>query len=526
MHSFRFFPSLVSLVPFFLLVNDVVEATVKVDFAKRAGSSTIGRRSDGTVAITGKKDLTYELGGGYYATISVGNPPQPVELLIDTGSSDLVVQAPQTCGNRVGQNPCGGGTFDPSRSRSYKVTGPGQFSTQFQNGEANQGDIATDDVSFGGITLQNATVAVGLAANGTTHTGLIGIGYDRDATAGPLTTLNSMVQAGIIKSEIFSVWLDDMAADGGSILFGGIDESKFDTNAGLVTLDILTNPLSNRFDKYLVSMTNISATIGGQVISPPLSSSQNANSSGSLPYLPVVADTGAPAMILPEQVFAAINSYIGSIQPPGFDKHYGLFCSEKQNQTLQNSVISWTLGDPKNTSISITYNVTLSDLVVPIFIPGTKQPFSMPGPDGKPAELCAFGLQPKPPGSQFYLMGDPFLRAMFVVFDQTQNQLSFGKPLFNSTRSTPVAISSNSTLPDVVASEPASDAETPTSQASNQVTATASASNSGSSSTSGGTAKQTGNAAAGLTTPTIGGSMLVAIWTLVMGFAGVFAFAL
>ncbi|KAF2236257.1 acid protease [Viridothelium virens] len=523
MHSFRSLSSLGFLFPLFLLVNDIVEAAVKVDFTKRAGSPTLGRR---TVGVTGKKDLTYELGGGYYATISVGNPPQPVELLIDTGSSDLVVQSPQSCGNRGKQNPCGGGTFDPSKSSSYKVTAPGQFNTMFQNGEATTGDIATDDVSFGGVTLQNATVAVGLAANGTTHTGLIGIGYDRDANAGSSTILNGMVKAGIIKSEIFSVWLDDMAADSGSILFGGIDESKFDTNAGLVTLDILTNPLDNRFDKYLVSMTNISATIGGQVISPPLSSAQNANSSGSLPYLPVVADTGAPAMIVPPQVFTAINQYVGAMQPPGFDQHYGLFCSEKQNQTLQNSIISWTLGDPKNTSISITYNVTLSDLVVPIFIPGTRQPYSMPGPEGKPAELCAFGLQPPTPGSQFYLMGDPFLRAMFVVFDQNKNQLSFGKPVFNSTRSTPVTISSNSTLPDVVVSEPASDARTLTSQASNPVTATASASGSGSSSTSGGTAKQTGNAAAGLTTPTLGGSMLVAFWILIMGFAGIFAFEL
>ena len=387
---------------------------------------------------------------------------------------------------------------DPTTSHTYKALTQ-QYSQTYLDGSQAIGTYATDDLSFAGISLHNVTF--GSADHSSQPTGTIGLGPDADLTSRNShaknipSTLDTLVSSGVIDSKVFSVWLNDFSAQAGSILFGGIDESKFNTEAGLVTLDMLVDPTTGIYDFYLVSMTNLSTTINGKTAQVPLTSNNSSSSSSmEMPNLPVVADTGASPVVLPPSIFDAINSRIGAVSPPAFGGEYVLPCSQAQNETFQNSVVSWTLGDPKNSSISISYNVSLADLVVPVYVPGTKEPI--------PGGFCGFGLQPNAQLAAAGIggMGDPLLRQMFIVYDQDNKQVSFGHPNFNATGSKAVNVGANSTIPDVVASEPSSDAS-PSTSASGSTPAVSS---------------QSSSDAGGLTTSAIGLSILVTALSIMM----------
>ncbi|KAI9700165.1 MAG: hypothetical protein M1820_006947 [Bogoriella megaspora] len=439
-----------ALLALLITSSNVVNAIFKVDFTKQS----LYARDESTLPITGNKRLANKLGGGYYATIEVGNPPQSIEVLLDTGSSDLVVSTPGSCADRDPEKACTGRTFDPSRSSSYHVTQRNNFSISYVHGTIGKGSYATDDVKFGGATLKSTILSV--STNGTMESGIMGIGPDinftNNQTSG--TTLSRLVSSGAVSSQIFSIWLDSLDAPSGSFLFGGIDESKFNTQKGLTTLDMLpSNEGSQAFTSYLVPLLNISLNINNQLLEFPLSSVSSLpkqNSTSKAPYIPIIADTGSPAVTLPADLFTAINAHLGAIIPPGFPGKYGLPCSAAQNSTFQSSNITWTLGDPANTTVSTTYSLRLSDLIVPIFHPGTNKTYTIPSPSSSSAssstssssstekrenddedeiEICAFGLQPTTQKGT-HLMGDPFLRAMYVVFDPERKQLSFGEPAF------------------------------------------------------------------------------------------------
>ncbi|KAI9657453.1 MAG: hypothetical protein M1821_003135 [Bathelium mastoideum] len=469
-----------------------------MDFVKRTDASSLLARSEGTLDLTAQKSFTVTPGGAYLANITVGNPPQAMQVFLDSGSSNLALNTPSGCHGRSPDNVCVGGAFDYTKSQSFKMMTTPVFNVSYVDGSGEIGSYGTDDISFAGITLKNATFGVG--SKSTMGTGIMGIGPDADIYSRSHinqtipSTLDALVDAGIIDSKLFSVWLNDISSDSGSILFGGVDESKFDATTGLVTLDMIRDPLTQVYDFYLVSMTNLSTNINGKTTAVPLPSSNNSFTPDLIgsPYIPAVADTGCSPILLPPSLFSAINANIGATRSPDLpEQAYGLPCSQAQNETLKDSVISWTLGDPKNGSISITYNVTIADLVIPVYKPGTNE---------QVGDTCAFGLQPTLE-LDFVGMGDPFLRKMYVVFDQDNKQLSFGYPIFNATGEKAVQANATSNLPDVTKSEPKGDEQ-------GTVTGTLSV------------ATQTTNAAAGVVVPGTSISWVLTAYSTITLIAG------
>uniref|UniRef100_A0A914EMZ9 Peptidase A1 domain-containing protein n=1 Tax=Acrobeloides nanus TaxID=290746 RepID=A0A914EMZ9_9BILA len=60
----------------------------------------------------------YYTSEAYFINITIGTPPQPFEVLVDTGSSDLIVQD-STCRNQE-ESACNSDKFYSSRSSTYK----------------------------------------------------------------------------------------------------------------------------------------------------------------------------------------------------------------------------------------------------------------------------------------------------------------------------------------------------------------------------------------------------------------------
>lgn len=350
---------------------------------------------------------------------------------------------------------------DSTTSISYKELPGLPFNNTYIDGTGSAGHYGTDVLFFGGVTLQNATF--GLAETPGLHTTMFGIGPDPDLySRKPLnttivSTLDALVAAGVTKSKLLSLYLNELNSPSGSIVFGGVDESKFDTNAGFVTLDILRDPLAKNQvrDFYLVQMTKLSVMLNDKTETIPISSSP------SMPWLPVSVDSGSSFTMVPSQFFQTINTYVNATYFPEL-QGYGLPCVAAQNETLKNTIVSWTPGDPLSPSVSITYNISVADLVVPLYNIGTTTPVTATF-DGKEMAACAFGIQPSYEGLDgLGVIGMPFLRRMYVVFDQDNEEISFGYPTFNADDSNIVEVQKISGSPYAKQVESQSDADAST----------------------------------------------------------------
>ncbi|KAF2235809.1 acid protease [Viridothelium virens] len=435
------------------LCSVFVDATYQINFSKHRYPSRLAARDAGTLNLPARLNDVIATGGSYFANISIGNPPQNLQVVLDSGSSDLLIVTPDMCNDRSSDNPCVGGQFDPSLSRSYSVKYPNALRALYGDGQNATGDYSIDDVSLAGATLKNALISVG--SRGTLANSIMGIGPDIGVTKylrsrrAP-TTLDALVSNNITKSKLFSVWFNGND-ESGSILFGGIDESKFDTKMGLVTLDMVQDAQAPQvpYFSYTVPVSGMSSSIAGRNVTYALPSSTLNSSTPTVHGLPMLMDTGSSAITLPPDIFNAINSQVGAVYAFG---GYGFYCSQAwHNKTLQESTFSWTLGDSRNGTQSITYSVNFVDLIVPLYNPTTGKPRMVPNPQGDgELSLCTFLMSPILPGGVDAIMGDAGLRRMYVVYDQDNHQLSFGKPILGGAGiSRDIPVPSNSSIPQI-----------------------------------------------------------------------------
>lgn len=197
-------------------------------------------------------------GSLYYANVTVGTPGQLVQLQIDTGSSDVWMtdHNARFCRN---QDNCVGGTFNPKSSSTFHEVAPGGFNITYVDGSSSVGDFISDDLEIGGVTLNN--LQMGLALSTSIGTGIIGVGYADDESVcnheDPCQEYPSITQTLVnqskINSQAYSLWLNDLNANTGSLLFGGIDAGKY--SGPLVTLPVQTDAESGAFTSFSVAWT-------------------------------------------------------------------------------------------------------------------------------------------------------------------------------------------------------------------------------------------------------------------------------
>lgn len=358
------------------------------------------RRRDGTLNLGLTNDETL-----YFLKASIGTPGQEAQLFIDTGSSDLWVNNPSSrlCNSRG--NPCSEtGTYDPDKSSTVQLVNQ-DFNISYADGSGASGDYVTDTVRLQDQTIENMQFGVGLDSS--TPQNIMGIGYTTNeaiaANEGqpPYQNLPAkLVSDGVISSNAYSLWLNDLDSNKGSLLFGGVDKDKYEGE--LVTMPV--QEIAGGFYEFFVTLTGVdwgSDTLGKDMA------------------LAVLLDSGSTLTYLPTSIVADIYNKVDV----SYDRDSGtgyVPCGTK-NQDTQMKLSFSSPG-----SISIPMNELVIDL-------GEN---NMQFSDGTAA--CLFGIAPAQGGTN--VLGDTFLRSAYVVYDLDNNEISLAQTKFNVSTSDIVEI--------------------------------------------------------------------------------------
>ncbi|XXH05352.1 Elongation factor G, mitochondrial [Hypoxylon texense] len=406
------------------LVATVAQAqVVQWDIVKRQNApNKLTRRQANTFTevITNEK-----LRGGYFATCQVGTPAQNLTLQLDTGSSDIWVpsSSASVC-EQSGDDGCSFGSFDENSSTTMEVVGEGEFSISYVDGSSSKGDYITDRFEIGGATLDNMTMGLGLRTD--IPYGLVGVGYalneaivaNTQSASESYDNLPVLLQKqGLINTNAYSLWLNDLDANTGSILFGGIDTEKY--QGDLTRINIYKDSSSQAFTSFTVAMTSLQAVS---------STGSDSLSSSSFP-IPVVLDSGTTFSYLPTDLAEQVWREVGAEYYP----QYGvplLPCN------MENSAGHFSFGFGGSGGPVI--NVTMDELVVSL---ADGDPYTFPSGQYSGQAACQFGLQNF--SSSTYLLGDTFLRSAYVVYDLVNNEIALAPTDFNATDSNVVAFPSD-----------------------------------------------------------------------------------
>lgn len=311
---------------------------------------------------------------------------------------------------------------NPESSSTFNDTGF-EFEISYVDRSYSKGDYFTDVFQIANTTLTNLTMGLG---NDTTITyGLVGVGYtSNEAIINTEQSLSAayanlpalMVDQGVVATNAYSLWLNDLDASTGSILFGGIDTEKY--IGDLTRIDIQKDNETGEYDSFIVSLTSVQATS---------SSGTDELTSRQFP-IQVVLDSGTTLSYLPNDIAQQIWTETGAV----YTASVGLALIPCR---MQRSTGYFSFGFAGSNGPKI--DVKMDELVLDLVISGPAPTFS--SGEYKGEEACEFGIQNT---TGINLLGDTFLRSAYVVYDLENNQVAMAPTDFNATESNIIAFAS------------------------------------------------------------------------------------
>jgi len=310
----------------------------------------------------------------YFGEVDIGTPAQKFTTIYDTGSSNLWVPS-KACTNCKKT----GGKYDSSKSSTYAKNGKA-FALQYGTGSCN-GFLSTDTTTLGGATITafdfgEVTTEAADVFGGAPFDGILGMGPAKaaaDQVAMPMAQLKAQ---GKIAKNIFSFYLASNSSTGSTLVLGGTDSQYY-------TGEFTYAPVAKAaalLPYWLVSASDIK--VGGESI----------KACNFLLGCDMVVDTGTSILAGP---VSAVNKLIAPIGNVSAD------CSNVH--TLPTITISLAGKD--------------YDLEPEFYV--------LKGEDENGKVQCELGIQGVNAGVPIWILGDPFLRKYYTVWDAEANRVGF-----------------------------------------------------------------------------------------------------
>ncbi|KAL4803050.1 aspartic peptidase domain-containing protein [Aspergillus unguis] len=355
----------------------------------------------------------------YSTNLTIGTPPQAIEVSVDTGSSDLwvVYSDNDICGARGAR--CDFlGTYDPQSSSSHEALSD-RFQISYGDNSWAQGYYAVDTLTIENAEVPDVQFGVALASSVdrrlTGPEGILGIGYAANvATPKAYSNLpEHLVSNKVIKSNAYSLWLNRLGSDEGIILFGGINTAHY--TGPLRTLPVVPYNSQGDYVHLWLALTSMGVESENDDIEKSYSDSDSSN---EFPLVTLL-DSGATLTYLPSDLVLQIYSDL-DVQFSEKEQFAYVPC----NTYLvgrEDYVLTFTFS-------GVTIRVPLSELILQdaLFYQGEK--FHING-----EETCLFAIMPAI--DFFPILGDSFLRSAYVVFDLDNNEISLAQARFTSSGS-------------------------------------------------------------------------------------------
>ncbi|KAK0112783.1 hypothetical protein ONS95_014516 [Cadophora gregata] len=335
--------------------------------------------------------------GIYYASVEVGTPAQKLSLLLSTGSSDIWVIADTAAACKEGGCLT---SFNPNTSQTISTVSAGGFNITYVDGTFARGDYIKDIFAVGDNGEARIMLQMGLASNMTgvlsTIEGIMGIGYSGQVATSILypNFMDQMVSNGLTNTKVYSLWLNSVDSDTGSILFGGVDTEKY--YGTLYSMPIHKDKKGN-YTTFTVGLTSMSITPEDGTTIPITNPSFST---------PIILESSTTVIYLPGEVVSTIYSL--------FDVTFTNSTPYVDCKYSNSSYMTFTF--ESGSVVKVAY----SELINKIFV-SSPEPTTLPFSD-----VCILGiLEGYVPGG--YLLGDFFLRSAYVVFDLTNNRIGIAQ---------------------------------------------------------------------------------------------------
>lgn len=377
----------------------VVSTSDFVHLPIRRTSSSLST-SDNSVGDIVKRDIDVDLplvSDFFSITVGIGSSKQEISLILDTGSSDMIVISSDnpTCSTTLADVCKSDGTFNRNSSTSIKDLGESAFSIEYGDGTTSSGAWVQDTIDLNGVDVD---LTFGLA-NNTDSTSVFGIGLqglefaDKKYNNFPL----QLKSQGLIDTSSYSVYLE-YDKKNGDILFGAVDVSKIDKD------NFYTIPMINTYAEYGIP-NPIRTQVTMQGIG--LQTEDGEQITISQTKVPALLDTGSTLSYLPTNIFDSIATHLASknISLTENTASYGIDCSySSDDKTLV--VIDFG---------GFQIDIPLSQLIVNTTI----------------ANECAFGFAPN--DGETVTLGDSFFSSAYVVFNLESYEISISPLQDNGT---------------------------------------------------------------------------------------------
>jgi len=315
----------------------------------------------------------------YVVPVTIGTPGVTLNLDFDTGSSDLWVWSSELTNQGSGHN-----VYNPKNSSSAKALAGATWNISYGDGSSASGNVYTDTVKIGSVAIpaQAVELAEKLSAQfaqGEGSDGLLGLAWPALNTVQPQaqkTPVENMIDRGLIPQGLFTVALDKGDSEG-FYSFGVIDAAK----AGVTNNDIQYTPVDNSQGFWMFD--SASATINGQTI----------NRSGNT----AIADTGTTLCLVDDDTVQQIYSAIPGARIDNSQGGY-VYPSDAAVPAVQ-----FAVGDQ-------LFTVNPEDFA-----------FSDAGNGETFGGIQSRGSNP------FDILGDVFLKSVYVIFDQANVQIGMAQ---------------------------------------------------------------------------------------------------